>query len=117
MRLEIKNDYPADWKDVSAGVKEAAGNRCIRCGHPAGDTMRRRTAFDEQVNHEDAAIVKTLMPCDTRCTHPRDGKMRALTVHHLDGDKANMRWWNLLALCQFCHLSVQARVGSSFSEK
>lgn len=33
-----------------------------------------------------------------------------LTVHHLDGDKGNCRWWNLLALCQRCHLSVQARV-------
>lgn len=33
-----------------------------------------------------------------------------LTVHHLDLDKANCRWWNLAALCQRCHLSVQARV-------
>lgn len=33
-----------------------------------------------------------------------------LTVHHLDGDKANCRWWNLLALCQSCHLSIQGRV-------
>ncbi len=33
-----------------------------------------------------------------------------LTVHHLDGDKGNNAWWNLLALCQRCHLSVQARV-------
>jgi 5-methylcytosine-specific restriction endonuclease McrA len=35
---------------------------------------------------------------------------RVLTVHHLDGDPANCRWWNLPALCQRCHLSVQARV-------
>jgi len=33
-----------------------------------------------------------------------------LTVHHLDLDAGNCRWWNLLALCQRCHLSVQARV-------
>jgi hypothetical protein len=33
-----------------------------------------------------------------------------LTVHHLDGDKNNCRWWNLLPLCQRCHLSIQARV-------
>lgn len=46
-----------------------------------------------------------------RCGHPHDtaaGYM--LTVHHLDMDKANCSWWNLLALCQRCHLSVQARV-------
>lgn len=35
---------------------------------------------------------------------------RVLTVHHLDGDKSNCRWWNLPALCQRCHLSIQARV-------
>lgn len=35
---------------------------------------------------------------------------RILTVHHLDGDKANCRWWNLAALCQRCHLEIQAKV-------
>lgn len=33
-----------------------------------------------------------------------------LTVHHLDGDKSNCADWNLAALCQRCHLSVQGRV-------
>lgn len=46
-----------------------------------------------------------------RCGHPHDvASSHVLTVHHLDMDKANCRWWNLLALCQRCHLSVQARV-------
>jgi hypothetical protein len=35
---------------------------------------------------------------------------RILTVHHLNGDKTDCRWWNLCALCQRCHLSVQTRV-------
>jgi hypothetical protein len=35
---------------------------------------------------------------------------RVLTVHHLDGNKANCSWWNLLALCQRCHLTVQGTV-------
>lgn len=35
---------------------------------------------------------------------------RILTVHHLDGDKANVRWWNLAALCQVCHLHIQNKV-------
>lgn len=46
-----------------------------------------------------------------RCAHahaPADGY--CLTVHHLDGDKSNSRWWNLLALCQRCHLQIQAKV-------
>ena len=46
-----------------------------------------------------------------RCGHPHDvaaGYM--LTTHHLDMNKANVAWWNLAALCQRCHLSIQARV-------
>lgn len=31
-----------------------------------------------------------------------------LTVHHLDGDKSNVSWRNLVALCQRCHLHIQA---------
>jgi 5-methylcytosine-specific restriction endonuclease McrA len=35
---------------------------------------------------------------------------RILTVHHFDGNKANDEWWNLMALCQVCHLQVQGKV-------
>jgi 5-methylcytosine-specific restriction endonuclease McrA len=46
-----------------------------------------------------------------RCQHPHDiATAHVLTVHHLDGDKANCADWNLAALCQRCHLAVQARV-------
>jgi hypothetical protein len=37
-------------------------------------------------------------------------RWRILTVHHLDGNKANCEWWNLLPLCQRCHLQIQTRV-------
>lgn len=44
-----------------------------------------------------------------RCGSPSvAGKI--LTTHHFDGDKSNDAWWNLLALCQVCHLQIQARV-------
>jgi 5-methylcytosine-specific restriction endonuclease McrA len=46
-----------------------------------------------------------------RCDHPHDIESgHVLTVHHLDGDKSNCASWNLAALCQRCHLSVQGRV-------
>ena len=46
-----------------------------------------------------------------RCKEPNNKKTNhVLTVHHFDGDKENNKWWNLLALCQRCHLSFQARV-------
>ncbi len=46
-----------------------------------------------------------------RCTHEHDipnGFM--LTVHHLDLNKSNCAWWNIPALCQRCHLSIQGKV-------
>jgi len=44
-----------------------------------------------------------------RCGSPSvPGKI--LTTHHFDGNKANDEWWNLLALCQVCHLQIQGKV-------
>ena len=49
-----------------------------------------------------------------RCDHEHDpGAGYCLTVHHLDGNKANCKWWNLTALCQRCHLQIQAKVEMS----
>jgi hypothetical protein len=46
-----------------------------------------------------------------RCGHDHDIQTgHVLTVHHLDGRKWNNEWWNLPALCQRCHLRIQARV-------
>ena len=95
MRLNHRGEYPPHWGILADAVERAAGNRCIRCGHPKGDTP---TSFG-------------FARCDERCTHLRDREiMRILTVHHMDGDKANDAWWNLLALCQSCHLIIQAKV-------
>jgi hypothetical protein len=46
-----------------------------------------------------------------RCKHihePSTGY--TLTVHHLDGNKGKNAWWNTPALCQRCHLFIQARI-------
>ncbi len=46
-----------------------------------------------------------------RCKHPHDVESHhILTVHHLDGNKANCDDWNLATLCQRCHLHIQAKV-------
>ena len=46
-----------------------------------------------------------------RCQHPDDfASGHVLTVHHFDGNKSNNAWWNLMALCQRCHLTIQGRV-------
>jgi hypothetical protein len=46
-----------------------------------------------------------------RCGHPHDvASGHVLTVHHFTGDKCCNERFNLMALCQRCHLSIQARV-------
>jgi len=46
-----------------------------------------------------------------KCTHIHEvATGYVLTVHHLDGDKANCADWNLASLCQRCHLKIQGRV-------
>ena len=46
-----------------------------------------------------------------RCGKPHDPENGyTLTVHHLDIDPSNCAWWNIPALCQRCHLSIQGRV-------
>ena len=43
------------------------------------------------------------------CGHEHDPATgHTLTVHHLDGDPANCADDNLVALCQKCHLHIQA---------
>jgi hypothetical protein len=47
--------------------------------------------------------------CCEHCGHRHyPGVGRCLTVHHLDGDKGNCAHTNLVALCQVCHLHIQA---------
>ena len=46
-----------------------------------------------------------------RCAQPHDPAAGyTLTVHHLDGDKNNCHLRNLVALCQRCHLHLQAKI-------
>lgn len=84
MRLEIRGAYPPDWPAIADRVRAEAGGRCVRCRHP----------------HDPGGVI----PCDALCIADRHSRRpkRALTVHHLSGDKSNCRWWNLLATCQGC---------------
>ncbi len=84
-------DYPSNWRDIANAIKSSHNWRCERCFHPHETFLNR-------------------VDCDELCTHPDNGKQRMLTVHHLNMNPANCEPWNLAALCQACHLSIQARV-------
>jgi transcriptional regulator with XRE-family HTH domain len=103
--------YPGSWPQIALQVKDAAHWRCVRCNHP----------FD--------AATGAALPCTSACDperglHRRFGIMSDVQfaenvewllrlnygVHHFDGDKDNNRWWNLMALCNSCHLKIQSSV-------
>ena len=99
------NDYPADWTDIATAIKDKAEWRCERCG-VRHETKCPDCAGDGVAQYQDVRF-ETFM-CGTCGGKGQRG--RVLTVHHLDGDKANCADWNLAALCQRCHLSIQGRV-------
>jgi 5-methylcytosine-specific restriction endonuclease McrA len=57
-----------------------------------------------------ARIKRQAGGCCEHCGHADHAASgHALTVHHLDLDKSNCADDNLVALCQRCHLHIQAR--------
>jgi 5-methylcytosine-specific restriction endonuclease McrA len=69
-------NYPDDWKLISKAVIKKAGNKCELCN------------------------------ADNYESHWKTGSKVVLTVHHIDCDKNNNSKFNLIALCQRCHLRL-----------
>lgn len=107
-------------------VRELAGHRCVRCKHPfiVGETPGQWSPCDELCTHGGPIASEPGGRDGTMYTHPRAiagaivsegqgvcfAQWRVLTVHHLNGVKFDCRWWNLVSLCQRCHLTIQAKV-------
>jgi hypothetical protein len=120
--------YPPEWHaTIKHAVREAAGNRCVRCGHPYEKGAGEWSPCDERCTHrgrvrlsyraDDGSDVREWT--HTLATEAGvvvgygkrvEASWRILTVHHLNGDKYDCRWWNLVALCQRCHLQIQGKV-------
>ena len=112
------NAYPAYWNELAEKIKDEAGWRCVRCGHPH-ESPKERIPCDDKcdlVRHPEIAYVATMV--EDKSLHlfrnqyglwPSQ-RQRVLTVHHMDGDKSNSAWWNLVPLCQVCHLYIQGTV-------
>lgn len=82
LKIETKGTYPGLWQRglIQARIRERANHRCEECGMP----------FHYGTNL--ALIEKN-----------RNGHAVIGTVHHINGDKANCSWSNLVFLCQRCH--------------
>lgn len=99
--------YPAAWHEViKHEVRALAGHRCVRCGHPYATGAGEWSPCDERCTHADGVLGEDWRWNGTT----QEARWRILTVHHLDGDKTNCRWWNLAALCQRDHLQIQGKV-------
>lgn len=129
----FKGQYAPDGKEQRLRVRAEAGHRCIRCSHPFESGNHGKGEWspcDEQCAHNGPIRVFYLDDCSrdgwtvldksvrnagviAKEGHAVEAQWRILTVHHLDGDKANDAWWNTLALCQRCHLQIQTRVDPS----
>jgi hypothetical protein len=128
--------YPEAWQQIKHIVRSAAGDRCERCHHPykVGQHPLERTETAGGIQ------MVSWSPCDPECRHggpmrvwtteewqpfaptpeacgaavhaigKAEAAWRVLTVHHLTGEKADCRWWNLAALCQRDHLTIQGKV-------
>ena len=126
--LNISGEYPANWKQISDDTWAASGHRCIRCGHPYRKGQHGKgqwTPCDSLCRHNGPLALIRDGEAEPSRLAPRSAiaamaefdrigvvvaEWRIGTVHHLDGNKANCAWWNLLALCQRCHLTIQTKV-------
>jgi hypothetical protein len=127
---ELGSDgYPPEWHaTIKDAEREAAEHRCVRCHHPYRKGEHGKGAWtpcDKGCTHagpyriftggawsvgtfDDEGLVAPRLHAINGT--PVEAAWRILTVHHLNGDKADCRWWNLAALCQRCHLTIQGRV-------
>ena len=69
-------DYPHDWKEIRIEILLRANNRCELCN------------------------AENYRP------HWKTGSKVILTIAHIDQNKKNNKRYNLLALCQRCHLKI-----------
>jgi hypothetical protein len=133
----VANDPSMIRLGVKDLIRMQAGNRCERCHHSyevgkmgSGEW----TPCDEQCTHGGVIRINGSQPFDAtnlaaqltdelgyEVAHEAqaqavirgrlvEAQWRILTVHHLNRIKHDLRWWNLCALCQRCHLTIQSKV-------
>lgn len=119
IRPENRDRYPADWKEISARVREEAGQRCEWCGLENGRRIRRGVSRDgvlvyryaDQSAYEDGYDARdgSVVPDTGEDTCDWTLVVRVvLTVAHLDHRPENCARDNLRALCQRCHNAYDA---------
>ncbi|AVQ84827.1 hypothetical protein [Variovorax sp. PMC12] len=114
IKPENKCRYPADWKQIRESILRRAEDRCEQCRAPNHLRIARGADHDagtymtDDANVYDAATGEHLGRC--RMSDYSVDRMTSvvLTIAHLDHIPENCDPSNLKALCQRCHLALDA---------
>ena len=122
MPIDYKN-YPANWKtEIRPAILKRAGNCCETCKAPNGDAIFRGwyngiecyQLFEGEVyNANTGGFIYNI---GSEGIEPLKGDPNqqaikvVLTIAHLDHDTTNNEYGNLKALCQRCHLRLDAEL-------
>ncbi|KQP43888.1 hypothetical protein [Pseudorhodoferax sp. Leaf274] len=114
IKPENRGRYPANWPEVRARILARAENCCERCRVPNRTRIARGTGSDADTYMRDDATVY----CADSGTYLGQTHMSnyqvlrmvdiVLTIAHLDHTPENCADDNLEALCQRCHLRLDA---------
>ena len=119
-----------DGRKIAGLVRTRTSHRCERCLHPYIVGTRYEQPWspcDRRCRHRGPARLSYIADDGSPVAiedhqlateagvvigygKEVQARSRILTVHHLNGDKLDCRWWNLVALCQRCHLTIQGKV-------
>ena len=121
IKPENRGRYPANWRQIRAGILERAGNRCEACRVPQyavaqwdGERWKLTAgnAYHDQLQYAGSyREARELAAHNSEYWEPGDPKwiVIVLTVAHLDHTPENCDPANLRAWCQRCHLRYDAK--------
>lgn len=103
IKSENRKRYPPDWNAIRERILKRAQNRCELCGAPNGKTIMRLNSNGALWGDPDSPFF--IQGGDPNQTHP---VKIILTIAHLDPTYQCHKDTCLLALCQRCHLRIDA---------
>lgn len=104
IRPQDRHRYPPHWRELRELVLERGGNCCAWCGARNGADIQRPRRDPMRWEPLDVQYADT---DDFARTHTASTVV--LTTAHLDGVVEHCGPDNLLALCQRCHLTLDAK--------
>lgn len=93
--------YPENWTEIRASILARADDRCELCGVRDGFLYHRHNVHTQLY----AAYSEVMTP---PVNYRRKAVRIVLTIHHINYDPTDNRACNLIALCQRCHLRLDA---------